>query len=327
MSDDGVDPPQAFSGQRLDWRDLPVHVRRRIATLAGAEVTAETSATSGFSPGFVAVLETADGRAVFVKAVSPRENPRSPELARAEIRHASAMPDEILVPRLLWWDDDGEWVVSGWEAVSGRTPQIPWQADELRLVLDAIDRLAQARPRPGHALPTTPELLREDFAGWTRIASADPGLRDRLVATFGDDGRWAVENLDALVRWEEEALQVLAGDHLVHGDLRSDNVMLDEQHQVWVIDWPHASVGAPWLDLAFMLPSVAAEGGGDPAAIFAAHPVGAAVEPEPLRAALAGLTGYLTWSGLQPDPPGLPNLRAFQTTQARTSLSWLRTLA
>ena len=69
-ADDVIALPLAFSGQRLDWRDLPRHVRARIAELAGAQVTAEISATSGFSPGFAAVLELADGRGVFVKAVS-----------------------------------------------------------------------------------------------------------------------------------------------------------------------------------------------------------------------------------------------------------------
>ena len=77
-ADDVIALPLAFSGQRLDWRDLPRHVRTRIAELAGAQVTAEISATSGFSPGFAAVLELADGRGVFVKAVSAEQNPRLP---------------------------------------------------------------------------------------------------------------------------------------------------------------------------------------------------------------------------------------------------------
>ena len=56
-ADDAISPPLAFSGQRLDWRDLPRHVRSRIAELAGAPVSAEIGATTGFSPGFAAVLE------------------------------------------------------------------------------------------------------------------------------------------------------------------------------------------------------------------------------------------------------------------------------
>ena len=96
-ADDVIALPVAFSGQRLDWRDLPRHVRTRIAELAGAQVTAEISATSGFSPGFAAVLELADGRGVFVKAVSSAENPLSPDLARAEARVAASIRNDNVV--------------------------------------------------------------------------------------------------------------------------------------------------------------------------------------------------------------------------------------
>jgi aminoglycoside phosphotransferase (APT) family kinase protein len=130
-----------------------------------------------------------------------------------------------------------------------------------------------------------------------------------------------------LVRWEATAPRVLAGDHLVHGDLRSDNIMIAEHHQVWFIDWPHASVGAPWLDLAFMLPSIAAEGGGPAAELFAAQPVAAQVPADDLRAALGGLAGYFAWQSLQPDPRGIPNLRTYQLAQARATLHWLHSLA
>ena len=81
-ADDASAPPLAFSGQRLGWTDLPRAVRNRISSLAGARVTAESSANSGFSPGFAAILELTDGRGVFVKAVSPEQNPESPELAQ-----------------------------------------------------------------------------------------------------------------------------------------------------------------------------------------------------------------------------------------------------
>ena len=124
-ADDVIALPRAFSGQRLDWRDLPRHVRTRIAELAGAQVTAEISATSGFSPGFAAVLEIADGRGVFVKAVSGEQNPVSPDLARAEIRVSRALPPQVPAPNLLWSSDDGDWVILGFDVVHGRSPSCP----------------------------------------------------------------------------------------------------------------------------------------------------------------------------------------------------------
>ncbi|MBO3090262.1 phosphotransferase family protein [Cellulomonas dongxiuzhuiae] len=327
-ADDVMALPLAFGGQRLDWRDLPRTVRERIETLAGARVTAEMSATSGFSPGFCAVLELTDGRAVFVKAVSTDQNPHSPELARAEIRASHALPPGVPAPALRWWDDDGDWVLLGFDAVHGRSPELPWRADDLALVLAALDDLARCTPTPGHALPRTEDLLRDDFTGWRSMLQATPEQRERVAQLVDEPGRWAVEHLADLARWEEQSPRVLAGDTLVHGDLRADNVMIEDGHdRVWLIDWPHASVGAPWIDLAFMLPSVALQGGaGDPAWLFSNSEASQGVSTDDLRAALAGLAGYFAWSSGQPAPTGIPNLRAFQAAQAGATLRWLRDL-
>ncbi|KQT01418.1 aminoglycoside phosphotransferase [Cellulomonas sp. Leaf395] len=328
-ADDVIALPRAFSGQRLDWRDLPRHVRTRIAELAGAQVTAEISATSGFSPGFAAVLELADGRGVFVKAVSGEQNPVSPDLARAEIRVSRALPPQVPAPNLLWSSDDGDWVILGFDVVHGRSPELPWKPEDLRAVADAVGALADAEPLPGHTLPRTDDQLAEDFTGWRKLHALDDETKREYADLAGDIGRWALANVEQLVRWEQESLRVCAGDSLVHGDLRADNVMIDpdHQHQVWIIDWPHASVGAPWLDLAFMLPSVALQGGGDPATNFRNHPVSDGVHDDDLRAGLAGLSGYFAWSSRQPAPLGIPNLRRFQAAQGVATVRWLRELS
>lgn len=328
-ADDATTPtpaPLAFSGQRLDWRDLPRAVRSRIHELAGAQVTAEMSATTGFSPGFAAVLELADGRGVFVKAVSPEQNPQSPELARAEVRAAQAIPDQVPAPRLLWHDDDGDWVLLGFEVATGRPPLLPWRPTELHRVLDALTVLAQAEPLAGHQLVSTAEHFAADFQGWTTLAAGPGSVLDRTADWAQGTGEWLRAHLDDLVAWSAQSGAALAGDRLVHGDLRADNVMIDADH-VSLIDWPHASVGAAWADLAFMLPSVAMQGGGDPQQIFWAAPMSAGLEPERLRAAVAGLAGYFTHGALQPPPPGIPNLRRFQRAQAEQALLWLGQLA
>ena len=68
-----------------------------------------------------------------------------------------------------------------------------------------------------------------------------------------------------------------------------------------------------------------AQGGGDPATLFAEHAPD--VSGGALRGALSGLTGSLVWGSLQPAPPGVPNLRPFQSAHAEAALHWLRELA
>lgn len=323
-ADDAVTLPHAFSGQRLDWRDLPRHVRRRIDELAGAQVTAEITATEGFSPGFVAVLELADGRDVFVKAISRDISPVAVAEARQEIVAAAALPPQVPAPRLQWSDDDGEWVLLGFDAVHGHSPEIPWRRADLEQVLATVDVLAHATPLPGSPLPRTADLLADEFTGWCRLRGAPQGVRDGFAATGGPLARWALARLPDLVHWEQAALDCATGTQIVHGDLRADNIMIDADGTVWLIDWLHASVGASWIDLAFLLASVGAQGGGDPAVLFAEH--APHVAHDDLRAGLAGLTGSLVWGSMQPAPPGVPNLRPFQSAHAEAALRWLQEL-
>ncbi len=317
--------PRAFSGSRLGWADLPRTVRARIAELAGAQVTSETSATSGFSPGYAAILELADGTEIFVKAVSPEQNPDSPGLARAEARVAGLLPDGVPAPRLLWSHDDGTWVILGFESVEGSSPALPWQGDDLRRVLAAVADLADAGTPGPAGLVTLGASISGIVEGWARL-EADGAAVDRAVAEAGPHGAWLRDHVEQLVGWASDAVPAAAGDTLVHGDLRGDNVMLGP-HTVWLIDWPHAATaGVRWFDLLAMLPSVAMQGGGDPAEIFAAHPVAAGADPDAVRAVLAGITGYFVQGSVQPAPLGIANLRAFQRAQGVAALGWLRAL-
>lgn len=90
------------------------------------------------------------------------------------------------------------------------------------------------------------------------------------------------------------------------------------------VDWPHALRTAPWFDLLAMLPSVAAQGGPDPEAVFTAHPLGRDADPAGVTTVLTALTGYFVAASLKPAPPGLPTLRAFQGAQGAAALRWLR---
>ncbi len=325
--------PVAFSGSRLAWGDLPRHVRATINELCGGAVVAETSSTSGFSPGYAAIVETSDGHELFVKAVSPEQNPGSPVLARREIIAAAALPPEAHAPRLLWSADDDEWVVLGFEAVRGRSPELPWRPADLTRCLAIVDELSRCRPLPGHGLGSAREIFGAQFRGWAAIRDGDglvstgaPGGAESVAHSAGALGTWAVTHLDALIDLEQGAASAVEGEALVHGDLRADNILLDGP-RTSVIDWPHACVGAPWFDLVSMLPSVAMQGGGDAQELFAAQPLASSVDVRDLRSVLAAVAGQLAYDSLVPAPLNIPNLRAFQCAQAVEALTWLRGLS
>jgi aminoglycoside phosphotransferase (APT) family kinase protein len=319
--------PPAFSGSRLGWGDLPRDLRARIQQLAGAEVVSESTATNGFSPGFASTLELGDGTSVFVKAVAPDLNPDSPTLARAEIHVNRLLPAEARAPELVFAADDGTWVVLGFAVVDGATPGVPWDPDELALALETVARLAHV-PAPD-GLRDLRDLTQDLFTGWRRLAADTGDLRAALTAV-PEHADWLADALARLGTWEEAGVAASGGDRLVHADLRGDNMLVEHlpggARRIWLVDWPHASAGAPVFDVVGMLPSVAMAGGGAAVDVFARHPGAHGLDLADVRDVLAGIAGYFVRSAVQPAPPGIPNLRAFQLAQGRAALEWLRVL-
>ncbi|MFF4488432.1 aminoglycoside phosphotransferase family protein [Streptomyces sp. NPDC001544] len=309
------------TGVRTSWEKLPITVTDAVAGLLGAPVVHAVTQPGGFSPGVAARVRTAAGRRAFVKAVSADTNPHSPSLHRAEARNAAALPETVPAPRLLGTYDDGTWVALVFEDVAGRQPHVPWRPAELRLVLGAVGELSRGLTPSPVAAPPVAEALAGTFDGWRQLLDGAEGdLTGRLDP-------WAVAHLPELAGLAGAWRRAADGDTLAHADLRADNILLtgeEDGRGVVFVDWPHAVRAAPWFDLLVMLPCVRAQGGPEPEELFTGHPVGRDADPAAVTATLAALTGYFLRHSLQPPPPGIPELRAFQRAQGEAALTWLR---
>ena len=133
---------------------------------------------------------------------------------------------------------------------------------------------------------------------------------------------WSRDHLAELIALEAGWRDAIVGDTLLQFDTRADNMLLGDDH-VWLVDWPHAVVGAPWVDLMGFLPSAVLDGAPDPEAIWLAHPLGAAADADRADAVLAAFTGYFLRQSTRPPPPGIPTVRAFQRAQGDIALAWL----
>lgn len=308
----------AAAGQRIAWEALPEHVRGAVEGWLGSPIVSATTQPGGFSPGVASRLVAADGRRVFVKAVSASPNRDSPRFHRREIRIASALPADAPVPPLLWSMDEGGdgWVVLAFEDVEGQHPVLPWKLDELNRVLDAQAALAES---------LTPSPLGEDVAdsvvnwlnrhgrGWNRL------LEDPLP---GMD-EWTLRNIVKLAQLEGQAPSAAQGDTLLHFDTRADNVLLTPD-KVYFVDWPHARLGQAWVDVVLMAPSVNMQGGPDPEELLQRHPAGRAANPDAVSAVIAAAAGFFTNQSLQPPSVGIPGLRNFQASQGVIARRWLQ---
>jgi hypothetical protein len=307
-------PTAPAAGVHLPWARVPEPVRAWAAGVGGGPPRAVRDLAGGFSPGATAVLECTE-RDIFVKAVGAELNPDSPALHRREAVVSAALPRSRLFPRLLGTYDDGEWVALAFEAIDGRPPRHPWAPGELETVIAGLSAMhEELTPSPAPSLEPLAVYARKLFGGWSTLAAvgASPAL-----------DRWAAAHLAQLAELEAGWPEACAGSTLVHGDVRSDNVLLHGGGVVFV-DWPHGAVGNPAFDVIGWAPSVVLEGGPSPEELLVRHEPSRQIHPDVVTVLLAAISGFFVAHSLEPAPPGLPTLRPFQAAQGEVALAWLR---
>jgi aminoglycoside phosphotransferase (APT) family kinase protein len=309
-----VTPGSTAPGGRIGWTDLPGTVRAAVEDIIGEPVVSAVSQPGGFSPGTADRVRTSTGRRAFVKAVSRTTNAVSAAMHLREARITAALPPAAPAPRLLGSHAGGDWVALVLSDVDGRHPRTPWEAGELDAVLRMLDGMAAAlTPPPVPDLPTATANLEGDLGGWTRVAADPPA----------DLHPWAARHLDTLREQADRALAALAGDTLVHLDVRADNLLIAGDGTVTLVDWPHACVGPRWLDRVLLLVNVCLHGGHDVAALLRRFAGEADADEGDLWAVLAGLAGYFVDQSRRPPPPGIATVRAFQRVQGEAVISLL----
>jgi hypothetical protein len=209
------------------------------------------------------------------------------------------------LPRFLGWDDDGEAPLLALEDLSAARWPPPWDRSSVDAVLTALDALHAATPRS--ELPTADER-QFGLDSWPDVA-ADPAP---FLSTGICSSEWLTTHLPALAAASAPAR--IDGEHVLHFDVRSDNLCLRDGRALFV-DWNHACVGNPILDTASWLPSLEAEGGPAPEDVLAPETPG-------LTEIAALLAGYFCARAGLPEISQAPHVRRLQREQAGTALPW-----
>ena len=170
-------------------------------------------------------------------------------------------------------------------------------------------------PSPAPSIEPLDVFERRNFGGWAMLAALDE-------PPAGLDP-WARAHLGELADVESGWPAACQGPTLVHGDVRSDNVLLTRDGVVFV-DWPHAAVGNPAFDVVVWAPSVVLEGGPPPEELLSRHQPSGRSDSDAVSALLAAVSGFFVSHSLRPAPPGLPTIRPFQGAQGEVALAWLR---
>lgn len=304
-----------MSRTRPTWPQLPLGVREHVEAECGWPVVRWTSHDGGFSPGPALSLESAAGESLFIKAADGALNAESARLNRREAEIAALLPIEVPTPRFRWSSEVEGWVILAFDAVQGRSPRTPWRSEELRAAGELLGEIA-ATDAPAGLIPIGEQAR---FDHWRDLAGGSSAEQEDGLASYGP---WLSGARERLAHLEAKWIPAASGTALVHHDFRADNVLLTSAGAL-VVDWPHAVAGAEFCDLVGWLPALFLEGGPPPQEMLAAHSVGRAADPDAVTAYLAAIAGYFVLNSLQPAPPGIPHLRAFQRAQGEVCLTWL----
>jgi hypothetical protein len=172
-----------------------------------------------------------DGTRAFLKVARVDPSPRW-------LRDEAAILDTVqgrCAPRFIAFEDGDEPLLVLEDLMPARWPP-PWRDGDVDAVLAALAEVAR-----GHA--DVPLLVDDDVNGW-RAIEADP---EPFLSTELRDAAWLERMLPALVAAADAA--PLAGDSLLHCDVRSDNLCFKDGHVV-LVDWNHARLGNPRFDVA-----------------------------------------------------------------------------
>ncbi|MEU8144025.1 aminoglycoside phosphotransferase family protein [Nonomuraea sp. NPDC048901] len=311
--------PRATGGRRIAWAAVPEEVAAGIERLLGDGVVGAVSQPGGFSEGLAARVRLAGGGGAFVKAASTLTAPSVAAFHRREIAISRRLPRTVPVPRLLDAYDDGDWVALIFEEIPGRLPAQPWRRAELERVLAAVTDLVRAlTPSPvDGAFLGGPRL-----GGWVALAKGAAGVESAVVRRIGALSPWAAGHLDELAAMEEGAAPALAGQTLLHGDLYPFNIMLSAE-RVFVVDWPHAWVGAGHCDVVTLLASVSLSGM-DPQSLAEEHPLTRDLDPAQIDAVLAMHSGFLLRIAASAGAGADRHLVDMMVALGLASLRWLR---
>jgi hypothetical protein len=177
-------------------------------------------------------LDRVGGPPVFVKGV--RGGGRRAMFLENEVASTAVAPG--VAPAVLCRVERDDWLVVGFEHVSGRRADLSPGSADLDLVgstVDIIGGLAAKDVRPLR-------LRWRQADSWQIVADKKP----HLVAGW---------DVAAMTRWSELIPELVDGDRLLHTDLHADQFLIGDADRVRVIDWAFPAAGAAWVDTAFLV--------------------------------------------------------------------------
>lgn len=308
-------PVHMTSGTALrpSWDELPLSLRGALASRLGAIAGVQLQ-TGGFTPGLAVRLRLADGERIFAKGI-PVDHALADKY-RAEAETVLMLPSFAPAPRLRWHAEIAGWVVLAFDDIDGRHADLSPGSPDIDSVVTTVAGLAPVlTPCPVPGAPSAGTELASLVHGWRELAAVGgPGRND-----------WTARHLDQLAAAETRWLAAADGKTLVHGDISASNLLIAADRSVFLVDWAQPVCGAPWLDVADLVPHLILAGHTPASAekIMAAASAWNQAEPDTITSYAIAFAGYWARMSRKPAPPGVPHLRAHQAQAAKAAITWV----
>jgi thiamine kinase-like enzyme len=271
-------------------------VALRIEKLIGAKLESYTPVAGGYTPATRLLCRTTT-TSFFAKIGT---TPLTSQFLRREM-HVYNSVSGAFMPQLIAWEDHASAPILIIEDLSAAQWPPPWDDQRVELMLRQLHAMHHTQV----SLASYAQVHGVRGANWPAVA-ADPVP---FLSLGLADAPWLEAALPLLIRHEAQCST--DGDSLTHWDLRSDNMCITERRAIFV-DWNHACVSNPGLDLGFWLPSLAYEGGPAPERILPDAPEIA-----------AWVSGFFAARAGLPGISDAPRVRLVQRQQLETALPWV----
>lgn len=238
--------------------ELPQHIRQIIEDSIGSKIIRLTIPDCGLSAALRASVKLENGDSVFVKAATDEQ---TENWLRTEYIALSSLKEPFAPCIIDWIDEPGLHPILLTQDLShaywpASHSGVHWREKDFDLLFEGIYKLSSLETIAG-----LPKLVNNPSGIWTKIAS----FPERFLNLKLCSAKWLNNAVDHLI--EAEKKQNETGSHLVHGDIRSDNICF-LNNQVVFVDWSCAASGNKNHDLATLLPTLYLEGGPHPYTIM-----------------------------------------------------------
>lgn len=258
-------------------------------------------------------------KTAFLKVCNQLENARGFELLQRECAIAEQLPFSAPAPRLLSAQTHDSWMAAVFEDVRDRNPMATWTKASTLRALTSLTHLFKSLEALNADAPRL-DQGQGRFTGFRALQSQPRTLRGNI-----DEICWVRRNIGRLASIEPAWSTVPMGDKLVHCDLSPGNLIRTRQKVVFV-DWAHAHLGSPWIDVMGFLLRAPIKTGACRAGLFAAHPCCGEVDRSSLSTMLVATSGMFLSRALLESATAPANVTKQRLVYGSAGINWLRHL-